>query len=139
MLARWARHRMTDRKRLANAITPATRPCEAFAVRRDGTGLTRESGYERENLMSVDAHARKPIRSLAHSVNCRYCESPIYVAICFDGKWRSFDPQDMPAAPAGVWAWRRRQGMQEQDLVPGKRLHYCAEYSHFLATNGALP
>lgn len=84
--------------------------------------------------MSVDAHARNPIRSLAHSVNCRYCEKPIYVAICSDGKWRSFETGTFPAAPTCIWAWRKHTGMQEQEHVPGKRLHYCTEYSHFLAT-----
>jgi hypothetical protein len=35
----------------------------------------------------------------------------------------------VPAAPVCVWAWRKGQGMQEQELVPGKRLHYCVEYN----------
>lgn len=128
---------MTDHKHLAPVTANASHAGVAPAVRRDGTGLTRESGYERENLMSVDAHAKKPIRSLAHSVNCQYCHNPIYVAICSDGKWRSFDQETFPAAPQNVWAWRKHEGMQEQNLVPGKRLHYCAEYSHFLT--GATP
>lgn len=79
--------------------------------------------------MSADARETTPIRALARAVDCRYCQRPIYVAICRDGKWRSFEPRRVPAAAALVWAWRKRHGMEEQDLVPGHHLHYCAEYA----------
>jgi hypothetical protein len=48
--------------------------------------------------------------------------------MCRDGKWRSFDTATVPPAEAGVWAWRKGWGMEEQELVRGKRLHYCASY-----------
>jgi hypothetical protein len=78
--------------------------------------------------MSGDAHARKPIRSLAKAVNCRYCDRPVYVAICRDGKWRTFERELRPASPI-TWAWRKTYGMEETDKVPGYSLHYCAEYN----------
>lgn len=65
---------------------------------------------------------------VAYETPCRYCQAPIYVAICADGKWRSFEKRTVPAAAAGVWAWRKRQGMQETDKVPGQTLHFCAQH-----------
>lgn len=70
---------------------------------------------------------------LAYEAPCRYCSGPIYMAICRDGRWRSFELAEHPAAVAGVWAWRKRQGMEEQDRVPGHVLHYCAERSRLNA------
>lgn len=136
---------MTDRKPVTKASTQANRPSEAFAVRRDVTGLTRESGYQRGNLTEADAHARKPhihqdqpaLGALAYPTDCRYCGDRIYVAYCSDGRWRSFDLVTFPAAPTCVWAWRRHHGMQEQELVPGKRLHFCPEYDR--PDLGAIP
>lgn len=65
---------------------------------------------------------------LAIETDCRYCHEPVFRAVCIDGRWRTFEKLTVPAAPIGVWAWRRHQGMQEQDLVPGKGLHYCPQY-----------
>jgi hypothetical protein len=79
---------------------------------------------------AAESNARedKPIRSLAEAVNCRYCDGPIYLAVCRDGRWRTFERDLMPPAPANVWAWRKRYGMEETDRASGYRLHYCAEY-----------
>lgn len=66
--------------------------------------------------------------NLAYEGQCHSCSGPVYVAICFDGRWRTFDMDDYPVAEVGVWAWRRRVGMQEQSIVPGKVLHRCAAY-----------
>jgi len=74
--------------------------------------------------------------TLAYATTCRYCGAGVFVAVCSDGKWRSFGTDTVPAAPALVWAWRKHQGMQEQELVPGKLLHFCAGYSALAA---ALP
>lgn len=79
--------------------------------------------------MVSNAHEIEPIRSLAYQALCRYCHQPVYVAICSDGKWRTFELATFPAAPEHVWAWRKHEGMQEQELIPGKHLHFCAEYS----------
>lgn len=78
--------------------------------------------------MSGDAREHKPIRSLVHAVECRYCDNPIYVAICRDGKWRSFE-RDLRPASAITWAWRKTWGMEETDRVPGYSLHWCPEYN----------
>lgn len=76
---------------------------------------------------------------LARAVGCRYCSRPIYVALCRDGRWRSFDRARVLAAPAGVWAWRKHEGMEETDVVPGHRLHFCAEHGALGATFAGLP
>lgn len=68
------------------------------------------------------------LRQLARETACRHCDRPVFIAICADGKWRTFEREDHPRAAHGVWAWRKRQGMQETDQVGGKHLHYCAEY-----------
>jgi hypothetical protein len=68
------------------------------------------------------------VRHLATLTSCRYCNARVYVAICSDGRWRLFGTETLPAAERGVWGWRRRQGMQEQEHVPGKGLHYCPQY-----------
>lgn len=85
--------------------------------------------------MFRNAHASKdqnsPVdtpRKLAYETPCRYCKAPIYVAICSDGKWRSFEKRTVPAAPEHVWEWRKHQGMQETEKVPGHPLHFCAKY-----------
>jgi hypothetical protein len=78
--------------------------------------------------MSRNAHASETPSTLAYLTPCRYCDTEIYLAICRDGRWRSFDTQTVPAADKGVWAWRKRYGMEEQELVSGKQFHYCAEY-----------
>jgi hypothetical protein len=79
----------------------------------------------------VEGDARAGVASgvLAKRESCRYCRALIVFAVCRDGRWRTFDPQQVPAAATNVWAWRRRQGMEETDLVPGHRLHFCAEYA----------
>jgi hypothetical protein len=66
---------------------------------------------------------------LAQRRDCRYCHRPLILALCRDGRWRTFDPETVPAAPANVWAWRKTWGMEETELVPGHRLHFCAEYA----------
>ena len=100
-----------------------------YGLLRDGTGLDGESGYERDHLSVSDAHARKTPKSLAYATPCRYCDELIYLALCRDGRWRTFDTRTIPAAPTGVWAWRKHHGMEEQELVTGKRLHYCSHYN----------
>lgn len=75
---------------------------------------------------------------LARQVDCRYCHQPIFLAVCRDGRWRTFDLIDTPAHTSGVWAWRRHLGMEEQELVPGKRQHHCIERAHFLADQKLL-
>lgn len=62
---------------------------------------------------------------LAHLGPCRYCLHRIYVVICSDGRWRAFNEDEHPAGTPGIWAWRRRVGMQETDVAPGRGLHYC--------------
>jgi hypothetical protein len=90
----------------------------------------------------VEGDARAGVASgvLAKRESCRYCRALIVFAVCRDGRWRTFDDQQVPAAPTNVWAWRRRHGMEETDLVPGHRLHFCAEYAdaHGPATLGKL-
>jgi hypothetical protein len=66
---------------------------------------------------------------LAQRRDCRYCRRVIILAFCRDGRWRTFDPDLVPAMPAGTWAWRKRYGMEETELVDGHRLHFCAEYA----------
>lgn len=92
-------------------------------------GTDGESGCERANPSDPNARANTSPRSLAYVTGCRYCDGQIYVAICRDGKWRSFEMRLVPPAPANVWAWRKRYGMEEQDLVHGHFLHYCADYN----------
>src|SRR4051812_13941410 len=55
-----------------------------------------------------DARAGVPSGVLAKREPCRYCRAGIVLAVCRDGRWRTFDPQQVPAAAANVWAWRRR-------------------------------
>jgi hypothetical protein len=101
-------------------------------------GTDGESGCERANpYVSDRAHEQKP-RSLAYATPCRYCGSEVYVAICRDGRWRSFEKDLCDPAPHNVWAWRKRHGMEEQDLVRGYHLHFCAEYGHVKHTVGAI-
>jgi transglutaminase-like putative cysteine protease len=75
---------------------------------------------------------------LAYKAPCRYCRAEVFVARCDDGHWRTFDPADADPTTEGVFVWHNRHGMQEyarfgrppqpgEQLVPGKRLHYCAE------------
>lgn len=92
-------------------------------------GTDGESGCERENPAEVNAHTSTAPRKLAYDTACRYCGDTIYIALCSDGRWRTFDLATHPAAPVCIWAWRKHQGMQEQELIPGKRLHYCAAYT----------
>jgi hypothetical protein len=77
---------------------------------------------------------------LARKEPCRYCKAEVFFARCDDGQWRTFDLPDHPPTVEGVWVWHKRHGMQEyarfgrpvhdgEKLVPGKRLHYCAERS----------
>lgn len=75
-----------------------------------------------------NAREKNPIRYLAKKEPCRYCTAEIVVALCRDGRWRTFDSNLTQAAPANVWAWRRHLGMEETDRAPGYRLHFCAEY-----------
>lgn len=75
-----------------------------------------------------DARAQRRPDYLAKQDPCRYCGRPIVLAICRDGRWRTFEPNRVPPAPSGTWAWRKRWGMEETELVPGHRLHFCAEY-----------
>lgn len=91
-------------------------------------GTDGESGCEGANPSVPNARASTSPSSLAYATNCRYCGGSIFVAICSDGRWRSFETRTVPAAPTCVWAWRKRQGMQEQEHVPGKPLHFCTEY-----------
>jgi len=96
-------------------------------------GTDGESGCEGGNLSGVNAHASRTPSSLVYAANCRYCAKPIYVAICRDGRWRTFEP-DLQSVPLPfAWAWRKRVGMEETDTVRGHLLHFCAEHSHFLA------
>jgi hypothetical protein len=78
-----------------------------------------------------ESNAREPHRLsyLAKRVPCRYCSAPVVLAICRDGRWRIFNPQEQPPAPTGSWAWRKRHGMEETDRVPGYRQHFCHEYA----------
>lgn len=69
--------------------------------------------------------------NLAHDTDCRSCGRPIYVVICRDGRWRPFERTLHPAGTPDVWAWRRRQGMEETQLVPGYGLHHCPAYDPF--------
>lgn len=76
---------------------------------------------------------------LAYEKECDGCHSGIYMAICSDGRWRPFETRTIPAGPFGVWAWRKHQGMQEQELVPGHPIHYCPAFHTRLDLAGALP
>lgn len=77
---------------------------------------------------------------LAYRAPCRFCKTEVFVAWCDDGHWRSFDAEDFPPTVEGIWVWHRRHGMREfarfgrplhpgEGMVPGKRLHFCAEFS----------
>lgn len=62
---------------------------------------------------------------LAYATACKVCSYKIFVARCRDGFWRPFDTNELPAGLPGTWAWRKRQGMEETDLVPGHAIHHC--------------
>lgn len=75
-----------------------------------------------------DARAQRRPDYLAKQDPCRYCGRPIVLAICRDGRWRTFDPDLVPAMPAGIWAWRKRYGMEETDRTSGYVIHKCADF-----------
>jgi hypothetical protein len=93
-------------------------------------GLTERAG-DRQVTSPTESNARETTRktTIAEAIDCRWCARPIYLAICRDGRWRSFERDLMPPAPRNVWAWRKRHGMEETDRVHGYRLHFCAEYA----------
>lgn len=68
------------------------------------------------------------ITKLAYVKECDGCARTIFMAICRDGRWRPFETELVEKAPREVWAWRKREGMEEQDLVAGHLLHFCAAY-----------
>lgn len=68
------------------------------------------------------------MENLARAIDCRDCDRPIYIAICRDGRWRPFERKLHPAGTPGTWAWRKHQGMEETELVPGYGLHYCPSF-----------
>lgn len=74
--------------------------------------------------MTSSGPSKKP-EPLAHRRQCRYCEADIVLAVCFDGRWRVFDPQTQPPAPRGTWAFHRVRGMTETDKAPGHTRHVC--------------
>lgn len=76
---------------------------------------------------------------LAYPKPCEGCGQQIILAICRDGRWRPFDTTDHPPAEHGVWQWRKKHGMEEQELVAGKHVHICPAYHHHLDLAGALP
>ena len=65
---------------------------------------------------------------LAYLKPCDGCGSEIFMAVCRDGRWRPFERDEVPTAPEHVWAWRKREGMEETDLAPGHLVHYCADF-----------
>jgi hypothetical protein len=78
--------------------------------------------------------------ALARRTTCQHCHAEVFSARCDDGKWRTFGLEDHDSDHEGVWVWHKRHGMQEwarfgrparpgDTLVPGKLLHYCAEYT----------
>lgn len=73
------------------------------------------------------------MRYLAKKEPCRHCGREIVLAVCRDGRWRVFEPELQPMPVPFAWAWRKHIGMEETDAVRGHLLHYCAEYSQFLA------
>lgn len=75
---------------------------------------------------------------LAYLKPCAGCGTEIFMAICRDGRWRPFDTRQFPAADNSVWAWRKRHGMEEQELVPGHHIHLCPAYHHRIDLAGAL-
>jgi hypothetical protein len=101
-------------------------------------GTDGESGYERANPSVPNAHASSTPKSLAYLTPCRYCDTEIYVAMCRDGRWRTFEIDLCGPAEHNVWAWRKRHGMEEQDIVRGYRLHFCAEYGRVQHAVGAI-
>lgn len=111
---------------IPHATPSRDRSSDSYETKRNGTD--EESGYERDTSYVPNARTSDQPKSLAYPTNCRYCGDLIYLAMCRDGKWRSFDTKTVPAAPFGVWAWRKTWGMEEQEHVPGKGLHYCARH-----------
>ena len=76
---------------------------------------------------------RAAAADLVREVDCRYCRRPVYLALCRNGRRRTFEKRQRPAAPSGVWAWRRGWGIEETDRAPGYVPHYCAERSRAFA------
>lgn len=74
---------------------------------------------------------------LARKITCSHCAAKIVVAVCRDGRWRAFDPTELPAGTPGAWAWRKHQGMEETELVPGHPLHYCLGHHGYGADHRA--
>jgi hypothetical protein len=79
------------------------------------------------------------ISHLAYIKTCDGCGQNIYMAISRDGRWRPFEMRRVPAAPHGVWSWRKRYGMEEQDQFPGYVIHFCADYHDLMNLDGWLP
>lgn len=111
---------------IPHATPSSDRSSDSYETERNGTDG--ESGCERDTSYVPNADASRRPNLLAYPTNCRYCGELIYLAICRDGKWRTFETRTVPAAPFGVWAWRKTWGMEEQDRIAGKTLHYCAQY-----------
>jgi hypothetical protein len=65
---------------------------------------------------------------IAYLKPCDGCGQEIFMALSRDGRWRPFETTRVNPAPHGVWAWRKRHGMEEQDQFPGYRMHYCADF-----------
>jgi hypothetical protein len=64
---------------------------------------------------------------LAYAKDC-VCGSPIFMAICRDGRWRPFETREQAAGTPGTWAWRKTYGMEETELARGRSIHYCAVF-----------
>lgn len=68
------------------------------------------------------------INRLAYEKDCEGCGDAIYMVICRDGRWRPFEKRRVLPAEHGVWAWRKKHGMEEQQLTPGHLVHICPAY-----------
>lgn len=80
------------------------------------------------------------IHRLAYLKECDGCHHTIFMAVCRDGRWRPFETELVERAEREVWAWRKREGMEEQDLTRGYHIHYCADFHDRIpATPPAFP
>lgn len=68
------------------------------------------------------------ITHLAYLKECLGCREIIFMAICRDGRWRPFETPLVSRADREVWTWRKKEGMEEQDITAGYHIHYCADY-----------
>lgn len=74
------------------------------------------------------------MKTLAYVRDCVTCGQEIVLAICRDGRYRAFERRLQPVPSEHAWAWRKRIGMEETDVVRGHMIHFCAGYRDGVTT-----